>query len=132
MHELLMLAIEGTVFAVPTSYLVEVLPAVALSSMPLQPDYISGLMNLRGEVLAIHDMRRHAGLKAKEMEETDKIVVASDGKIKLGILVDKIEAVQRFKEEQLFAQSLSPRAFRIIELKDRNVHIKDLQDYLDD
>ncbi|MCW5822912.1 MAG: chemotaxis protein CheW [Cyanobacteria bacterium TGS_CYA1] len=132
MHELLMLAIEGTVFAVPTTYLVEVLPAVALSSMPLQPDYISGLMNLRGEILAIHDMRRHAGLKAKEMEETDKIVVASDGKIKLGLLVDKIEAVQRFKEEQLFAQSLSPRAFRIIELKDRNVHIKDLQDYLDD
>ncbi len=132
MHELLMLAIEGTVFAVPTSYLVEVLPAVALSTMPLQPDFISGVMNLRGEVLAVHDMRKHAGLAAKEIEETDKIVVASDGKIKLGILVDKIEAVQRFKEEQLFAQSLSPRAFRIIELKDRNVLIKDLQDYLDD
>ncbi len=132
MHELLMLAIDGTVFAVPTSYLVEVLPAVALSPMPLQPEYIKGLMNLRGEVLAVHDMRRHAGLNAKEMEETDKIVVASDGKIKLGLLVDKIEAVQRFKEEQLFAQSLSPRAFRIIELKDRNVHIKDLQDYLGD
>lgn len=132
MHELLMLAIEGTVFAVPTSYLVEVLPAVALSTMPLQPDFISGVMNLRGEVLAVHDMRKHAGLPAKEIEETDKIVVASDGKIKLGILVDKIEAVQRFKEEQLFAQSLSPRAFRIIELKDRNVLIKDLQDYLDD
>ncbi|MBP7861336.1 chemotaxis protein CheW [bacterium] len=132
MHELLMLAIDSTVFAVPTSYLVEVLPAVALSSMPHQPDFISGLMNLRGEVIAVHDMRKHAGLIAKEIEETDKIVVATDGKIKLGILVDKIDAVQRFKEEQLFAQSLSPRAFRIIELKDRNVHIKDLQDYLDD
>jgi len=132
MHELLMVAIEGTVFAVPTSYLVEVLPAVQLSSMPYQPEFISGVLNLRGEVVAVHDMRKHAGIQAKEMEETDKIVVATDGKIKLGLLVDKIDAVQRFKEEQLFAQSLSPRAFRIIELKERNISIKDLQDYLDD
>lgn len=132
MHELLMLGVEGKVLAIPTSYLIEVVPAVELSTIPMQPEYVSGVMNLRGEVLAVHDLRRHAGLAQKQMQESDKIIVASDGKIKIGVLVDKIETVQRFKEEQLFAQSLSPMAFRIIELKDRNVHIRNLQDYLEE
>lgn len=76
-------------------------------------------------------MRKHAGLIAKEIEETDKIVVASDGKIKLGILVDKIDAVQRFKERQLFAQSLSPRTPHNRAQRQKRAY-KDLQDYLDD
>lgn len=132
MHELLMLGVDGNVLAVPTGLLLEVLPAVELSPIPMQPPFISGVLNLRGEIVPVHNLRQHAGLTPKEMEETDKIIVASDGKIKLGILVDKIETVQRFKEEQLFAQSLSPRAFRIVELKDKNIHIRNLQDYLED
>ena len=128
--DLLMVRLEGRPFAIPVGFVLEVLPAVELSPIIDQPPEIAGLANIRSEIVAVHYLRSYAGSPPRAMEPTDQIVVVSQGESKLGLLVDSVETVQEFKEEQLFAQSLSPMAFKIVVVEGLMVRLVDLRDYL--
>ena len=130
--QLLMVKASERSFAVPVEIVIEVLSAVLPETIIDQPDSIEGLVNLRGEIIAVHSLRALAGLDRRALSPSDRILVLKNGAVKVGLIADQVETVQDFREEQLFAQSLSPTAFMVIELEDRKLRLTRLSDFIEE
>jgi chemotaxis signal transduction protein len=119
--------VDGKQFAIQVDSIAEVIDAVEAITFIDKPPGIHGLINLRGEIVPIHDLRHYLGGPTRELVATDEIVIVNDGAVKIGIAVDGIDTVKTYLEDQLFAQSLSPNAFRILRMSDRRLVIDDIR-----
>lgn len=68
---------------------VEILNNQVITYLPMVPDYIRGIINMRGQMVPILDIRARLGLPFKE--EDSLVVVINLGDVQLGILVDAVD-----------------------------------------
>ncbi len=83
----------GLVLFLSTKYVIEIINAYAITPLPLVPSFIKGIINLRGQILTVVDIRLCMG--KPEVEYTNKtcIVVLNVDSISLGIVVDSVRQV---------------------------------------
>lgn len=62
--------------------------------MPCTPPFVAGVMNLRGQILAIVDLRRFFELPAQGLTELNRVIVLCDSDNELGLLADSIDGVR--------------------------------------
>jgi purine-binding chemotaxis protein CheW len=62
--------------------------------MPCTPPFIAGVMNLRGQILAIVDLRKFFGLPARGLTELNRVIVLRDGDNELGLLADSVDGMR--------------------------------------
>ncbi len=72
-----------------------------VTRMPEVPDFIRGLINLRGHVIPIVDLRMRFGLQAGANSEETRIVVVNVGNRTIGIVVDAVNEVLRIQADQI-------------------------------
>jgi purine-binding chemotaxis protein CheW len=70
----------------------EIIGMLPITRVPRTPEYVRGVVNLRGKVIPIVDLRRKFGLDATGAEETCIIVVQVRG-VQLGVVVDRVSEV---------------------------------------
>lgn len=75
-------------FGVPASQVVEIITNHVITWVPLLPGYVRGVINLRGQILPILDIRR---VLAQEDRENTCIIILQTGDEQVGILVDQVE-----------------------------------------
>ncbi len=79
----------------------EIIGMIAITSVPQTPDHVKGVINLRGKVIPVIDLRLKFGLPAMEYTERTCIIVIEitkdGGHILLGILVDSVSEVLNIK-----------------------------------
>ena len=68
---------------------VEILNNQVITYLPMVPDYIRGIINMRGQMVPILDIRARMGLPFKE--DDSLVVVINLGDVQLGILVDAVD-----------------------------------------
>ncbi len=68
----------------------EVIKVENVAHLPSSPDYIAGIVNLRGNILSVTDLKRIFGLPHEELTETTRIVAIEPGIVETGLLVDEI------------------------------------------
>lgn len=61
--------------------------------VPNAPSYVRGVINLRGEVIPVIDLREKLGLELKSTDENTRIIIVSESEINLGIVVDSSSEV---------------------------------------
>lgn len=61
--------------------------------VPNAPSYVRGVINLRGEVIPVIDLREKLGLELKSADENTRIIIVSESEINLGIVVDSSSEV---------------------------------------
>lgn len=69
--------------------------------VPNAPEYIEGMINLRGEVLPIFSLRKKFNLEDKQYDEETKIVVVYTGDIKIGFIVDSVQEILQIEESDI-------------------------------
>ena len=83
----------------------EIIGMMPVTSVPQTPPYVKGVINLRGKVIPVTDLRLKFGMEAIDYtERTCIIVVEIDGEdnvIRLGIVVDAVSEVLNIKEDQI-------------------------------
>ncbi len=68
---------------------------VEVTRVPNAPEYVDGVINLRGKVIPIIDLRRRFGMPRKEKDKNSRIIVVElAGKV-LGFVVDAVSEVLR-------------------------------------
>lgn len=72
-----------------------------ITQMPQAPDYVRGLINLRGHVIPIIDLRKRFGLPDIEKNERQRIIVVNVGRRTIGVVVDEVDQVLRVKAEDI-------------------------------
>lgn len=85
---LVVFEIEGRRFALPLDRVVEVHRMVAVSPLPEAPDVVEGVIDRRGTVVAVLDVRARFGLPAREVSLDQQLVVGRAGDRMVAIRVD--------------------------------------------
>jgi purine-binding chemotaxis protein CheW len=79
----------------------EIIMPGQITRVPEVPDYICGLINLRGHVIPIVDLRKRFGLNAKPNDEHTRIIVVNVASKTIGIVVDAVTEVLRINAGQI-------------------------------
>ncbi len=88
-------------FGVSINRVVEILKSQKIYSLPELPDFLSGVINVRGDVAPLLDLRLRFGMHASEKKRRI-IIVRSEGE-KIGLLVDEIDEIISLAAEDLIA-----------------------------
>ncbi len=97
--------LEDEVFALDISKVREVLDFTSVTKVPKTPDYMRGIINLRGSVVPVIDMRLKFGMTETEKTVNTCIIIvetALDGeKISIGALADSVQEVFDMDADQI-------------------------------
>jgi purine-binding chemotaxis protein CheW len=92
-REVLLFTLEGQRYALPLQDVRELVRAVRLTPLPRAPAVVEGLLDLRGELLPVLDMRRRFRLPARPLSASDHLVVAQAGARSIALRVDRAEGL---------------------------------------
>jgi purine-binding chemotaxis protein CheW len=83
----------------------EIIKIMDITAVPQMPDHIKGVINLRGKVIPIIDLRAKFGLPAQDYTERTCIIVAEveveNRKVMLGIIVDWVSEVLNIANDEI-------------------------------
>ena len=82
-------------YGIETAYVREVSPLQELTRLPGTPPFVAGIINLRGEIVSVIDIKTFFGLPEKGLTDLNKVIVISNGLMEFGILADAIVDVKR-------------------------------------
>ena len=83
---------------VDVAYVVDILDSYELTYLPMVPDYVRGVFNLRGQIIPAMDMRSRLG---KPSIEEGLLIVLDYNGIQLGIIVDAVDRIIDIDESEI-------------------------------
>ncbi len=89
-------------YAIETKYIREVTPLREITPLPGLPDFVLGLINIRGEILAVLDIKKFFELPGQQLSDLNKVLIVTDGKITFGILADKVFGINIIEKNRIF------------------------------
>ena len=82
-------------YAVESSHVREVYPLENLTPLPCTPAFVLGIVNLRGEIVSVIDLRKFFDLPQTGLPDLNKVIVLESANMVFGILADAILGVRR-------------------------------------
>jgi purine-binding chemotaxis protein CheW len=79
----------------------EVLRITEIAPVPGSPDYVVGIINLRGNVVTVIDTRKRFGLYPKDCDDSSRIVIIEADDQVIGILVDSVAEVVELRASEI-------------------------------
>lgn len=73
----------------------EIIRTMEITKVPRAPDFVDGVINLRGKVIPIIDLRNRFGLNAKPEDKDTRIIVTEINSVIVGFVVDAVSEVLR-------------------------------------
>ncbi len=120
--ENLIFEVGGRRYGLPLGEVVELVRAVAVVPLPRAPGWVEGVVNLRGQVVPVIDMRARLGLPAKPIALSDHFVVARGREFPVALRIDRALDLER----------LGDGAGRVAKLSDGLAPVLDLDGFLSD
>ncbi|MBU2643269.1 chemotaxis protein CheW [bacterium] len=71
----------------------EINDEISITQVPLSPDYVVGILNLRGQIITVIDQSRKIGLGISQIDYTSRIIIVRSSRDYVGLLVDKLAEV---------------------------------------
>lgn len=97
--QLVSFQLGNEIFAIDILGVQEIIRLVEITRVPNAPHYVEGVVNLRGKVIPIINLRIRFGLPRTEPTKDTRIVVVEVAHVNLGFIVDSVEEVLRLPEE---------------------------------
>jgi purine-binding chemotaxis protein CheW len=95
--------IGAETFGVPISIVREIVRVPAITAVPNAPDYIEGVINLRGKIISVVDLRKRFGEKNIQPTKKDRIVVVELNERSVGLLVNSASEVLKIPPSEIEA-----------------------------
>ncbi|EFI35717.1 CheW protein [Desulfonatronospira thiodismutans ASO3-1] len=87
--------IGGEEFGVEILTVQEIIRMMQITKVPKAPDFVEGVINLRGKVIPVIDLRKRFGLDSRGHDKNTRIVVVEINKMIVGFIVDSVSEVLR-------------------------------------
>lgn len=88
-------------YAIESTSVREVYSLKEFTQLPSIPKYILGVMNIRGEVITVVDLKNLFEIPKKELQTLQKVIVIEENNLVLGILVDNIVGVYLLNKSEI-------------------------------
>ncbi|BEE16854.1 chemotaxis protein CheW [Aeromonas enteropelogenes] len=130
--------LENETYGINVMQVQEVLRYTEIAPVPGAPDYVLGIINLRGNVVTVIDTRSRFGLPSGDVSENSRIVIIEAEKQVIGIMVDSVAEVVYLRSSEIdaapavgteesakFIQGVSNRDGQLLILVDLNKLLSD-------
>lgn len=101
--ELLLFLIDGCTYGIEIQYITEIIGIQQITIIPKVPDYIKGVINLRGKVVPIMSVRKRFGKEEIPYDERTCIIVIEWEGTSVGLIVDRVREVVTVTPDQISA-----------------------------
>lgn len=88
-------------YALNISSVNEILKPKEATDIPGTPEYLYGVVNIRGKIVPVIDLRLRFALKAKEVTKLTRIVVVQQEEQHIGLMVDAVLSVQPIPDRRI-------------------------------
>ena len=96
-------------YGVPITSLHEIVRVPEITAVPDAPDYLEGVINLRGKIVSVMDLRKRFGIKQAALKRGNRILVVEHSGKLAGLIVDSASEVVKISSEDVEAP---PAAFQ--------------------
>lgn len=100
-RQLVVFALAGESYGVAISTVREIIRMQSVTFVPDSPPAVKGVINLRGRVIPVVDLRERVGLPVSEETPETRIVVVNIGGEDIGVIVDAVTEVLRLPESSI-------------------------------
>lgn len=132
--EFLVVELSGVRYGLPLSRVVEVVRAVFITPLPDAPDVVEGIVEVRGRVVPVYDLRLRFGLPPRHLDPAEHIVVVRAGRRRAALRCDRVEWIARVGRQRLREADVVTRGGRqlagVASLDDGLVLIHDPEAFL--
>jgi purine-binding chemotaxis protein CheW len=87
--ELLVFDLAGRTYGLPSNDVLELVRAVAIAPLPNGPRIVAGVINLRGRILPVFDLRARFGMPSQPLEPSEHFIVARARRRVVAIRADR-------------------------------------------
>ena len=92
---------DGELYGVPISDVVQIISMQGITPLPDFPDYAKGVINLRGNIIPVIDIRIRFGRPEAEYNDNTCIIVTSIEDSYMGFIVDAVDEVTDLDEDNI-------------------------------
>jgi len=85
-------------YCIALDYVKEVLKDTSITNVPGTPDFIEGIMNLRGDYITVINLKKFLNLSEGESSDKKPVIIIKCNELKLAFLIDKINELFEFQE----------------------------------
>jgi purine-binding chemotaxis protein CheW len=88
-------------YGIEIRYVTEIVGIQQSTELPESPDYIKGIINLRGKIIPVMDVRLRFSKAQKEYDDRTCIIVADFSGMSVGLIVDSVSEVVTLEKENI-------------------------------
>jgi len=99
--EVLEFLLANESYAIETPFIAETFPLTDFTPLFCTPPFVLGIINVRGRIVSIIDMRRFFDLPAIGLANLNRVIIVRDGKMEFGILADSIVGLRSLPVQDL-------------------------------
>jgi len=100
-NKFLMCRIGSEFYGIDIQHVTDIIELQKITEVPDMPEYVRGVINLRGNVIPVIDMRLRFGLESKEYDDRTVITVVKIKEYSIGFIVDTATEVQDIPEKNI-------------------------------
>jgi len=93
--------LENEFYGVPISYVKTIEKVTEITRVPNAPKYVKGVINLRGDVVPVVELRRRFEFEDKPLTEESRIIILSLEELSVGFLVEGSSEVLTIEPEDI-------------------------------
>ena len=82
--------LSGETYAIETRYVDEAVPLKRMTTVPCTPDFVLGIVNVRGRMVSVVDLRRFFDLPLKGLSDQNRLLVIHDERMEFALLTDRV------------------------------------------
>ena len=91
-------------YCIALDFVKEVLKDTSITRVPGTPDFIEGIMNLRGDYITVVNLKKFLGLEVGKAPDKKPVIIIKCNELKLALLIDKINELFEFQENEFAEQ----------------------------
>jgi len=133
--EVLEFLLARETYAIETLFVREVYPMTELTPLPCTPAFVFGLINVRGQILTVLDMKKFFDLPERGITNLNKVIIVKKDAMELGLLADEIVGIRNIPASDLqppLSTMTGIYAEYVKGLADRNLIVLDMERFLAD
>ena len=99
--QFVVIQLEGEEYGIPIMSVETLIRMSEVTRIPRMPSYVEGVINLRGRIIPLIDLRERFGFEKKEWDDKTRIAVIDSSRQSIGLVADGVTEVIRLARKQI-------------------------------
>ncbi|HOV25949.1 MAG TPA: chemotaxis protein CheW [Pseudobacteroides sp.] len=100
-QQIVIFKVDDEMFGINIEQVKEIITPMEIFKIPNSPSFVQGLINLRGKIYTILNLRKKFNLAAKESDEHTKIVLLNSESLAVGFIIDVVNEIIRIDDKDI-------------------------------